>query len=163
MNRAERRALKHGRGQPTHKELSLYQLHLLNHCRPYEPGDTTSEHFKTWDAYIRLKDGSASEDDFLRVGKTLNLAMARACEIDQELARLIEPSHDAMNRLRERYLSTNKWGFDGPGMQAVADGLQHARTIMDASSPQQMINAEKTMFRVLNKIEREQKKGATPC
>lgn len=69
MNRAERRAQKYKRAQPTHKELSLYQLHLLNHCRPYEPGDTTSEHFKTWDAYTRLKDGSASEDDFLRVGK----------------------------------------------------------------------------------------------
>ena len=163
MNRADRRAQKYRRGQPVTKDQSLYPLHLLNHCRPYEPGETTSDHFQAWDAYTRLKDGSASEDDFVRVGKTLNLAMARACEIDQKLAQMIEASHDAMNRLRERYLSTNQWGFDGPGMQAVAEGLQYARTIMDSSSPQQMINAEKTMFRVLNKLEREQKKGATPC
>lgn len=161
MNRAERRAQKYKRGQPTHKELSLYQLHLLNHCRPYEVGETTSDHFQTWDAFTRLKEGGATEDDFVRVGKTLNLAMARACEIDQQLAKLIEPSHDAMNRLRERYLSTSKWGFDGPGLQAVAEGLQYARTIMDASSPQQMINAEKTMTRVLAAMERGHQKGAS--
>ena len=160
MNRADRRAQKYRRGQPVTKDQSLYPLHLLNHCRPYEPGETTSDHFQAWDAYTRLKDGSASEDDFVRVGKTLNLAMARACEIDQKLAQMIEASHDAMNRLRERYLCTNQWGFDGPGMQAVAEGLQYARTIMDASSPQQMINAEKTMTRVLAEMERG-KKGAS--
>ncbi|MEG2047019.1 MAG: hypothetical protein RR100_09240 [Comamonas sp.] len=160
MNRAERRADKFNRKKPTHRTASMYQIHLLNHCRPYEAGDTTAEHIKTLDAFARLKDGSASEDDFVRVGKTLNLAMARAGEIDQHLAKLIEPSHDAMTRLRERYLSTQQWGFDGPGIQAVAQGLQHARDIMDASSPQQMINAEKTMNRVLAEIERGQKKGA---
>ena len=163
MNRAERRALRYKRPAPVFKEQSLYPLHLLNHCRPYDEGDTTLEHIKTLDSFGRLKDGTASEDDFLRVAKTLNLAMARACEIDEALAQMLHASHDAMNRLRERYLSTNKWGFDGPGIQAVAEGLGIAQTIMDSSSPQQMINAEITMFRVLNKIEREQKKGATPC
>lgn len=163
MNRTERRAEKFKRKQPAHKEFSLYQLHLLNHCRPYEPGDTTLEHIKTQDAFGRLKNGTASEDDFLRVGKTLNLAMARACEIDSTLARMLEPSHDAMNGLRERYLSTGKWGFDEPSLIAAAEGLKYAATIMNASSPQQMINAEKTMHRVLEKIERENKQGASTC
>lgn len=157
-NRAERRAAKYRKPRRV-RTLSNDALNLLNLCSPYKEGVTTVEHIKALDSFGRLKDGSASEDDFLRVAKTLNLAMARACEIDEKLALMLHAPHDAMNRLRERYLSTKKWGFDGPGMQAVADGLGIAQTIMDSSSHKQMMNADETISRVLNKIERNKTRG----
>ncbi len=148
MNRAQRRNQKFGRTRPTHKEVSLYPLHLLNHCRPYETGETLDHHFATHDAFIRLRDGTASEDDFLRVGTALNLAMARAAEIDESLAKLLGPSHDAMNTLRQRYELTQCLRLAVSEVEPVAEGLRYAQTIMDASSPQQMIQAEKTMRRI---------------
>lgn len=149
MNRAQRRAEKFGRKRPTHKTVSLYPVHLINHCRPYEPGETVTDHLLTHDAFVRLSDGTASEDDFLRVGKALNLALARAADIDQRLMKLIEPSHDALNAVRQRYAATQCLALEAAEVEPVAEALRYAQTIMDASSPQQMIDAEKTMNRVL--------------
>lgn len=157
-NRAERRAAKHRKPNLVKVPDTEVAMTLLKHCRPYDEGATTTEHIKTLDAFGRLKDGSAGKDDFRRVSKVLNLAMVRACEIDEALANMLHAPHAAMNNMRQRFLKTGKWGFDGPGMQAVADGLGIAQTIMDSSSPQQMINAEKTLFRWLDKFESEQRK-----
>lgn len=147
MNRAERRAARFKRPRPP-KELSLYPIHLLNHCRPYEEGETLKDGFDTLDAFTRLHEGSGTEDDFLRVGTALNLALARAADIDQQLVKLIEPSHDVMNALRKRYEQTQVMRLAADEIAPVADALRYAQTIMDASSPQQMIEAHNTMKRV---------------
>lgn len=160
-NRAERRAAKHRKPNLVKVPDTEVAMTLLKHCRPYDEGVNTTAHITALDAFGRLKDGTAEKDDFFRLRKVLNLAMVRACEIDEALARMLQPAHSAMNSTRERYEKTGKWGFDGPGMQAVADGLGIAQTIMDSSSPQQMINAEKTLFRWLeieNKQQKEQQK-----
>ena len=147
MNRAERRAARFKRACPP-KEQSLYPIHLLNHCRPYEEGETLKDGFDTLDAFTRLHEGTGTEDDFLRVSVALNVALARAADIDLKLATLIEPSHDAMNAVRQRYEETQVMRLAPEEISPVAEALSYAQTIMDASSPQQMLEAHNTMKRV---------------
>ena len=147
MNRADRRAARFKRARPP-KEQSLYPIHLLNHCRPYDEGETLKDGFDTLDAFTRLHEGTGTEDDFLRVSAALNVALARAADIDQKLVDLIAPSHDVMNALRERYEQTKVMRLTPEEIAPVAEALSYAQTIMDASSPQQMLEAHNTVTRV---------------
>ncbi|KKI15151.1 hypothetical protein XA67_04875 [Comamonas thiooxydans] len=120
----------------------------MNHCRPYEEGETLKDGFDTLDALTRLHEGAGTEDDFLRVSAALNVAMARAADIDQKLVDLIAPSHDVMNALRVRYEQTKVMRLTPDEIAPVAEALSYAQTIMDASSPQQMLEAHNIVTRV---------------
>ncbi|WP_295851949.1 hypothetical protein [uncultured Xylophilus sp.] len=144
MNRAQRRASHYKRAQRRGQyqpPQELDPLRLLDRCRPYADGDTTVEHLKTRAAYERLLDGTASTDDFDRVGMALNIAKVRAIAIDETLADLIERAQDAMNACAARYDTRGRFGFDGPGLQVMAAAMEAHEAITDASSPQQMVQA----------------------
>lgn len=116
-------------------------LRLLNNARPYDPGDTTARHLQTRAAFERLTDGTASNDDFDRVAMALNIAKVRALEIDAGLADLIEASQDAMTALRKRHDTWGKWDMLATERAAIAEALEAAETVADASSPLQMQRA----------------------
>ncbi|MEG0921316.1 MAG: hypothetical protein RSD57_13530 [Comamonas sp.] len=129
----------------------------LNDCLPYDPGDTTADHIKTREAFARVADGTASKDDFDRVVVALNLARIRAGQIDQGLCDEVGTAQAALERCKQRYLATGKFGFDGPGLQAMLTGLDHHEAIMDASSPRQMELALQQMRRNLQRMHSQPK------
>lgn len=110
---------------------------LLNSI-PHDPGETAGEHIKTRTAFERLRDGSADTDDFDHLAMTMNMVKVRALTIDETLADLLERGQDAMGRCKERYHRLGRFGFDGPGMTLMAECLDAAESIIDASSPLQM-------------------------
>ncbi len=116
-------------------------LRLLNNARPYDPGDTTARHLQTRAAFERLTDGTASNDDFDRVAMALNIAKVRALEIDAGLADLIEASQDAMTALRKRHDTWGKWDMLAGEKSVIAQALEAAEAVADASSPLQMQRA----------------------
>lgn len=116
-------------------------LRLLNNARPYDPGDTTAKHLQTRAAFERLTDGTASDNDFDRVAMALNVAKVRALEIDAGLADLIEASQDAMTALRKRHDTWGKWDMLAVERAAIAEALEAAEAVADASSPLQMQRA----------------------
>jgi len=91
MNRAQRRAAQHKRGtirQMYHID-PVAGLRLLDHSRPYEPGEMVPEHVLTQAAYERLRTGHGNEHDFDRVSMMLNIALVRAEEIDDMLVETV--------------------------------------------------------------------------
>lgn len=121
----------------------------LNDCLPYDAGDTTLHHIKTREAFARLQTGTADKDDFDRIVVAFNLARIRAEQIDATLFDEVGQAQAAMERCKARYLLTGRFGFDGPGLQAIHIGLNHHEAITDASSPRQMALAHKEMRRQL--------------
>lgn len=95
---------------------------LLN-AAPHTPAEVAGEHIKTREAFTRLQNGSADTDDFDHVAMTINMAKVRALEIDETLADMLERAQDAMGRCKERYLRGGRFGFDGPGLLQVTDGI----------------------------------------
>jgi hypothetical protein len=140
MNRAQRRASQHKRGTIR----NLYHidpvagLRLLDHARPYEPGEMIAEHNLTRAAFERLRTGCGDEADFDRVSMVFNIALMRAEDIDPLLVETMTRGQMAFVRMKDRYLRGLPFGFDAQGLQDVPDALQAYEAIVDASSPLQM-------------------------
>jgi hypothetical protein len=140
MNRAQRRASQHKRGTIR----NLYHidpvagLRLLDHARPYEPGEMIAEHNLTRAAFERLRTGCGDEADFDRVSMVFNIALMRAEDIDPLLVETMTRGQMAFVRMKDRYLRGLPFGFDAQGLQDVPDALDAYQVMVDASSPLQM-------------------------
>ncbi len=149
MNRAQRRAAQHKRGTIR----NLYHidpvagLRLLDHARPYEPGEMIEQHNLTRAAFERLRTGCGDEADFDRVSMVFNIALMRAEDIDPLLVETITRGQMAFVRCKDRYLRGLPFGFDAQGLQDVPDALDAYQAMVDASSPLQMQMAINEAYR----------------
>ena len=96
---------------------------------------------KVYSAFVDLKTGSTDDDLFDRLSTHLNTVMVRAEQIDELCLVPLHAAADALRRcdaIRGRH---GRYGFDGPGLQAMAAGLQVCEEIPRNSSPRQMSDA----------------------
>ena len=141
LNREQRRAMKRSKPAKARTVDRFAGINLLNRARPYEEGEMAHEHLKTQAAFERLRTGAGDEDDFDRVSMLLNVGMIRAESISQDIVLIMQNGQHAMNRMKARYLKVGSLAFDGPGIEAVDYALETYQSIMDMSSPLQMIKA----------------------
>lgn len=116
----------------------LEPMRLLGMARPYETGAMLQEHVITKAAYIRLRDGGGTEEDFDRLSMVLNAGLLRAEQIDQLLVLTIQKGQQALLRMKDRYLRGLAFGCDAQGLQDLPEALDANEAMMDASSPLQM-------------------------
>lgn len=149
MNRAQRRASQHKRGtiRTMYHVDPVAGLRLLDHSRPYEPGEMVPEHVLTRAAYERLRTGCGDEADFDRVSMMLNVGLVRAEDIDALLVETIVRGQQALVRCKDRYLRGLAFGFDAQGLQDIPDALDVHEAIIDKSSPQQLKLAIREAYR----------------
>ena len=131
-------ALKRFSSQTEAMKYLLKPLTLLNDCRPYTPEEIAGDLIRIRACYDRLKDGTADQEDFNRVGVAINLAKLRAMEIDETLADAIERAQDAMNRCKQRWDKHGRFGFDGQGLQDMDYAIEAHETIVEKSTLKQM-------------------------
>ena len=141
LNRQQRRAMKRSKPAKARKVDRFAGINLLNRARPYEEGEMAHEHLITLAAFERLRTGMGDEADFDRVSMLLNVGMIRAESISQDIVLIMQNGQHAMNRMKARYLNVETLAFDGPGIEDVDYALETYQTIMDMSSPLQMIKA----------------------
>ena len=141
LNRQQRRAMKRSKPTKARKVDRFAGINLLNRARPYEEGEMAHEHLITLAAFERLRTGMGDEADFDRVSMLLNVGMIRAESISQDIVLIMQNGQHAMNRMKARYLNVETLAFDGPGIEAVDYALETYQSIMDMSSPLQMIKA----------------------
>lgn len=134
----------------------LKPIALLNDCRPYREDELSTDMLRIRTAFDRIKEGTADQEDFNRVGVAINLAKIRALEISTELADGIERGQDAMVRCKLRFEKTGRWGFDGEGLQDMAYAMEAHEAILVESSPKQMENA---MFAMRKALQIQSKNG----
>lgn len=128
---------------------SITALRPLNDSRPYEEHELLADFNKLSLSYLRLRDGGADETDFNRVAVAINLAKVRAMDIDAILANQIEQAQDAMMRCKARKQKHDTYGYDGPGLQAMAYAMDAQEEIVKLSSPKQMLDAMAVMQKAL--------------
>lgn len=141
LNREQRRAMKRSKQTKARKVDRFAGINLLNRARPYKEGEMAHEHLKMQAAFERLRTGAGDEDDFDRVSMLLNVGMIRAESISQDIVLIMKDGQHALNRMKARYLKVGSLAFDGPGIEAVDYALETYQSIMDMSSPLQMIKA----------------------
>ena len=141
LNRQQRRAMKRSKPTKARTVDRFAGINLLNRARPYEEGEMAHEHLITLAAFERLRTGMGDEADFDRVSMLLNVGMIRAESISHDIVLIMKDGQHAMNRMKARYLKVAAMAFDGPGIEAVDYALETYQSIMDMSSPLQMIKA----------------------
>lgn len=142
-NRATRRAQARQRRKATpvrRVDLDAPMRKLIN-AAPHSPAEVAGEHVKLRECFNRLQGGLADTDDFDHLAMTINMCKVRAMSIDETLADMLERAQDAMGRCKDRYMRSQRFGFDGPGLQQVLDSLDACEAIITASSPLQMRRA----------------------
>ena len=87
----------------------LEPMRLLNIARPYSPGEMIQEHVITKAAYIRLRDGSGTEEDFDRVSMILNVGLLRAEQIDQLLVETMIRGQQAADKMAMEHKVERDW------------------------------------------------------
>ena len=124
-------------------------LNPLKDSRPYEEHELIADFIKVQEAWLRLRNGTATEYDFNKVAVAVNLTKVRALEIDEMLADEIEKAQDAMMACKKRKVVHGKYGFDGRGLQAMEYAIEAHEEIVKMSSPKQMMMAMDAMHKAL--------------
>lgn len=93
---------------------------------------------KLYSAFGDLKAGSTDDDLFDRLAAAVNVGIVRAEQIDQACVAPMLAARDALVRCDDIRGRHGRYGFDGPGLLAMAAGLEVYEEMVRNSTPQQM-------------------------
>jgi hypothetical protein len=96
---------------------------------------------KLYSAFGDLKAGSTDDDLFDRLAAAINVGIVRAEQIDQACVAPMLDARDALIRCDDIRGRHGRYGFDGPGLLAMAAGLEVYEEMVRNSTPQQMREA----------------------
>ncbi|MBB3642578.1 hypothetical protein [Variovorax atrisoli] len=96
---------------------------------------------KLYSAYADLKAGTTDDDMFDRVAAAINVGLIRAEQIDAACVTPMLEARDALIRCDAIRGKHGRYGFDGPGLQAMAAGLEVYEEMLRKSTPLQMRQA----------------------
>lgn len=116
-------------------------------------------------AFDALRHGQVAADDVLphdTLAHALGVAWLRALDIAGDdparnpMLPMLRAATEAVLRMGQRRRQVGRWGLDGPGLKAVADGLDVYEEILANSSPAQMAAAAARRLRLLALQEQKQ-------
>ncbi|MCS4508920.1 hypothetical protein [Xylophilus ampelinus] len=162
MNRAQRRAAGHRRA-PNRNQLRAdptAAFAAIGACLEIEPASADHLLIVARSAFRDMAAGSTDPQLFDALGMQPNVGLIRAESIAPELVQLLMAAADAMREADDIYGRHNRYGFTGPGLQAMATGLDAYEAILRASTPAQMRTATKEMIRRMQQQLAAAAKGA---
>jgi len=96
---------------------------------------------KLYSAFGDLKAGSTDDDLFDRLAAAINVGIVRAEQIAPACVAPMLTARDALMRCDDIRGRHGRYGFDGPGLLAMAAGLDVYEEMVRNSTPQQMREA----------------------
>jgi hypothetical protein len=119
----------------------------IANSQPTPAADVTRIMVSVRMSYERLKQGDAPVSDFERLAAVLNVGLIRGEAIGSQVVEAMKLAMEAIlecHRLHQRH---GRWGFTGPGIQAMNEALEFYEQILRLSSPNQMEAAVKESYR----------------
>ncbi len=145
LSRALRRAARYKKPRTDRNALpperTTAWARLIESVRPYDPGEMVKEFVLIRAAFERLRTGAGTESDFDLVSMSMNMGLVRAESIDPEVVAIMIAGQQAFARMKDRRLRGLAFGFDAQGLQDVSVAIDAYEAVVDASSPQQMIDS----------------------
>jgi len=128
--------------------------------RPTEPEVATETMAKLYSAFADMKAGGSDGETFDRLASAVNVGMIRAEEIDPVCVQPMLAARDALIHADEIMGRHRRYGFDGPGLQAMAAGLEVYEEILRNSTPNQMAEAAReSRRRMQRQVAQEGREG----
>jgi len=139
MNRAERRANHRRKAMPPPNRTTWAAVIAARQPMDSAIGDDIMT--KLHSAFSDLRTGSTDDELFDRMAATVNVGVIRAEQIDELCVGPMLAMRDALLRCDAIRGKHGHYGFDGPGLQAMATGLEVYEEMVRNSTPQQMREA----------------------
>jgi hypothetical protein len=141
MNTAHRRA-SHAKRQ-ARDPFAIYKV--LGRVKGFSEAEQAQLNLPVRLAYDALRNGKAEEGDFHTLAAAVNVAMISAEHISGDGGPMVEHAcilaRDAMVRVLQRHQRTGKWGFDGPGLAEVLQGVEIYEQLTSLLTGQQLKEA----------------------
>lgn len=149
MNRAQRRAQGRAFYPVPPANASVYRTAanpttwaaVIAASRTMEPAIGDDIMTKLHSAFDDLRHGSTDDELFDRLAGAINIGILRAEQIDALLVSPMLAARDALLRCDAIRGKHGRYGFDGPGLQAMAEALDVYEEIVRISTPAQMREA----------------------
>lgn len=129
---------------------------VMGRIEPYTEADVVQLTLPSRLAFEAIKNGTANTDHFDELAVTLNATLVRSEAIDPFCVETCLTAQRALLRCKERYLRTQKFGWDGLGLQEIPPALDLHEEIMRSSNPNLMTVALTEQY---NRIQRGQVNG----
>lgn len=133
----------------------------IQRCRPYDdqvlPGNiaptlpaATKSMLRVHEAFESIKTRQTPADNTLHfdlLTHAMAVATIRAIQIagadihTNAMLQILVPANAALRRVLERRRTTGVWGFDGPALAEVAAAVEVYDTILQSSTPAEMLAA----------------------
>lgn len=139
MNRAQRRANYRQATAPAPSRSTWAAVIAAN--QPMQEAVADLSLTRLHAAFADLRTGSTDDDLFDRLADAVNVGLIRAEQIDELCVVPMLAARDALLRCDDIRGKHGRYGFDGPGLQAMATGLEVYEEILRNSTPLQMTDA----------------------
>jgi hypothetical protein len=137
MNRQMRREARRGQTRRTPADPTAV-FRVIGASRETDPGIALNTAVKLAAAFATLREGSADDSLFDDLACAINVGLVRAEQIDPLLEGIMLAARDAMLQADDIRGRHGRYGFTGPGLQAMAEALDAYDAILRASTPHQM-------------------------
>lgn len=138
MNREERRRAHREKVAPSPRA-TVWQT--IAAVQPMDDRIADDIAVKLHAAFADLRSGSTDDELFDRLAAAINVGILRAEQIDELCVAPMLAARDALIRCDEIRGKHGRYGFDGPGLQAMAAGLEVYEEMVRQSTPAQMREA----------------------
>lgn len=139
----------------------LHPLDAITACQPFPEAEITRILLKVHDAFVHLRTGGADPDMFDRIAAVLNVGMVRCEGIGQAGVEVFKAAQAALMEADRFFGAYRRFGFTGPGLQAMKDAIALYDEILKASTPKQMHLAQMECLRRVQQGHYQQAEAAT--
>jgi hypothetical protein len=122
--------------------MDLYQV--IAASSPFPPGELARIMVKVHDAFAHLSAGGADDDLFDRLAGVVNVGAIRTEQIggSEEALAVFRRAGEALTHADDIRGRHGRYGFTGPGLEAMKDAIALYEEILKASTPLQMHKAQ---------------------
>lgn len=139
----------------------LHPLDAITACQPFQQAEVTRILLKVHTAFDSLSKGGSDVDQFDRMAAVLNVGLIRSESIGQGAVDMFKRAQAALMECDDLFGRHRKFGFTGPGLEAMKDAIALYEQLLKNSTPRQMHDAQLECVRRVQAGQYEQAQAAT--
>jgi len=144
-----------------HRPAGLHPLDAILASQPFPESELTRILLKVHDAFLQLRNGTTDTDMFDRLAMVMNVGLVRSEAIGEAGVEVFLAAQKAMRECDDIYGRHQRFGFTGPGLDAMKAAVLLYEEILCASTPLQMHHAQQVVVKRIQAGNYEQAQSAT--
>jgi len=125
----------------------MHPLDAITANQPFPDAVITQILLKVHDAFAQLRNGTTECDLFDRIAAVLNVGVVRSEAIGKEGVQVFQAAQAALMECDDLFGRHKRFGFTGPGLEAMKEAIALYEEILRASTPLQMAKAQEECVR----------------